>query len=190
MRRNSTGVRLARFIVALAVPVLLVSCKPINEPKAIKSTPVSAPAVEATLAPTGGEVAGPWPSKVGVFASSYKGQVWYPLRQPSAMRVVSLDVIELEPGSGLVCVTVWSDGKKAVQLMQGSPKSRSGEIDSAGKVAWGSEKADIVRDDPTDSNSAVTIVYFDKGTLAELSGEASLDELKAVAASMKPVANK
>jgi len=187
MRRNSTFVRLARFFVVLAVPALLVGCTPINQPKAIKSAPVSAQTIEATLAAGNGEVPGPWPAKIGGFAASYKGRVWYPSRSPSSMSVVSLEVVEFEEGSGLVCTTVWSDGTKAVQLTQGSPKSRSYKIVSDGKVAWGSEEAEIVHDDPTDSSSPATIVYAAKGTLAELSGDVSLDELKAVAVSMKPV---
>jgi len=140
---------------------------------ALPSTPIE-PSAKPTI----------WPAKVGAFAKNYKGAAWYPKYTPASFKIDSLDVVEMEPGTGLVCDIVYTDGTKAIQFTQGSPKARAYDIVSAGKVRWGSETADIVYEDPQDKTTPRMIVYGKGGTLAELSGDVSFDELKAVAASM------
>jgi hypothetical protein len=128
-----------------------------------------------------------WPAKVGGFAKTFKKPVWYPTYAPKSYVLDSVDVVELDPGTGLVCSVVFTDGQKAVQLTQGSPTNRTYPIISLGKVAWGSAKADIMHQDPADSTSPLMIVYTQGGNFAEVSGDAPTEELKAVAASMKLV---
>jgi hypothetical protein len=98
--------------------------------------------------------------------------------------VDGIDVLELETGSGLVCDIVYMSGDKELEFMQGSPKTREYDIVSVGKVPWGTETADVVYEDPADPTTPKMIVYSKNGTLAELSGTASFEELKAMAASM------
>ena len=131
--------------------------------------------------------AGIWPARVGSFALSFKGPVWYPKFVPKGYKIDSLDVVEFDPGSGLVCDIVYLNGDKAVEFTQGSPKSREYEIVSVGKVAWGTEKADIVHEDPSDKTTPIIIVYNHGGNFAELTGDASDADLKAMAASMVAV---
>jgi hypothetical protein len=131
--------------------------------------------------------AGIWPTKVGVFSQAFKGPVWYPKSVPSGYAVDSLDVVEFDPGSGLVCDIVYLKGEKVIQFTQGSPKTRDYEIVSVGKVPWGNKTADVVHQDPADNTTPIVIVYSKGGTFAELTGDASEAELKAVAASMVAV---
>lgn len=180
------GVVLTGMALLAAMALAIGGCKSIDKPNVTEATStVSGKTVEATMTPGGTIAKGTWPAKVGEFAASFKGATWYPAHLPANMPQVSLDVVELNPGDGLVCDMVRSDGKKYIELMQGSPKGRTYAIVSSGKVAWGSAaKADIVYDDPKDLTSAVTIVYSDGHTLAELSGDVGLAELKEIAASM------
>ncbi len=128
-----------------------------------------------------------WPAKVGKYARAVRSPVWYPKSVPAGFKVNSLDVVEFDKGSGLVCDMVFLKGDKALLFTQGSPKNRSYAIVSQGKVPWGPETADIVRQDPADPASPVMIVYSRGGNFAELQGDASLAELKAIAKSMVPV---
>ncbi len=128
-----------------------------------------------------------WPAKVGQFAANFKGPVWFPKTIPTGYKVDSIDVVEFDPGSGLVCDAVWLNNGKVLELMQGAPKNRSYPITSAGKVKWGTDTADVVKQDPTSASSPVSIVYSKGGTFAELSGDLTLDQLKLVAASMVAV---
>lgn len=128
-----------------------------------------------------------WPAKVAAFAKGFKGPVWYPTAVPKALKLDSLDVVEFDPGSGLVCDIVYTDGSKTVQFTQGSPTTRDYEIVSTGKVPWGTETADVVHEDPADTTTPIVIVYSKGGNFAELSGDVSEAELKAIAASMVPV---
>ncbi len=135
--------------------------------------------------PTGPK--GFWPDKVGSFATRFAKPVWYPKTLPKGYKVDSLDVVELEPGAGLVCDIVYINGDKTLQFTQGSPVSRDYEIVSAGKTPWGNKTADVVHEDPEDPTSPIAIVLVDGGSLLELYGDATAAELKAVAASMTPV---
>lgn len=128
-----------------------------------------------------------WPSKIGTFAKNFKGPVWYPKYLPKGYKVDSLDVIELEPGSGLVGDIIYMSGEKTLGFTQGSPTTRDYEIVSVGKVPWGTETADLVHEDPSDTTTPQMIVYVNGGNFAELYGDAGLAELKKVAASMVPV---
>ena len=130
---------------------------------------------------------GIWPAKVGAFAKSFSGPVWYPKTIPAGYKIESLDIVELEPGSGLICDIIYTKGESSIGLTQGSPKTRDYEIVSAGKVPWGTETADLMYEDPADKSSPQMIVYLKGGNFAELYGDASLAELKAMAASMVPV---
>ena len=130
---------------------------------------------------------GIWPQKVGSFSTSFKGPVWYPKHIPAGFKIDSLDVVEFDPGSGLVCDIVYLNGDKVVQFTQGSPKTRDYEIVSVGKVPWGTETADVVHEDPTDKTTPIVIVYSKGGNFAELTGDVSDAELKAIAASMVAV---
>jgi predicted small lipoprotein YifL len=143
-------------------------------------TPAPAPAKPAEPAAP----KGPWPAKVGTFSVKFKGQVWYPTKLPAGMKVDSLDVLEFEPGSGLVCDIVFLAGENEIDYMQGSAKTREFDIVSIGKVPWGTATADVVYEDPEDTTSPKDIIYNAKGTLCELYGGSSFEELKAVAASM------
>lgn len=190
MHRGTPPARRRAVVLAVAVllamcAALLGGCKSVNEVNTTEATStVEGKTVDATMTPSGKIPTGVWPKKVGTFAASFKGPTWYPTKIPSTMKTVSLDALEMEPGSGLVCDIVYSDGTKYIELMQGSPKGRSYTIASSGKVAWGSAKADLVRDDPGNANSPTTIVYSAPGTLAELSGDVGIEQLKTIAASM------
>jgi len=212
-----TAPRVARFLSAAAVCVVLLGlpgCNSIDTPKVstqgiIESTgTVEATASLLTTAPTSAEVptstaadaanalaadpgptapSGIWPAKVAAFAKSFKGPVWYPKAVPAGYKVESLDIVELEPGSGLICDIVYTKGESSIGFTQGSPKTRDYEIESAGKVPWGNETADLVYEDPADKSSPQIIVYLKDGNFAEIYGDASIAELKAMAASMVPV---
>ena len=125
-----------------------------------------------------------WPAKIATYAKSVKSPTWYPKSIPAGYKVNSLDIVEFDPGSGLVADMVFLKGDKALMFTQGSPKNRSYDIVSAGKVPWGSETADVVYMDPADPTSPAVIVYNKGGNFAELQGDVSLAELKAIAKSM------
>jgi hypothetical protein len=153
----------------------------------IATTSVADAANALAAAPPAPKTSTVWPSKVGSFAKSFGGPVWYPKTIPKGYKTDSLDIVELEPGSGLICDIIYVSGEKSLGFTQGSPKTRDYEIVSAGKVPWGTETADIVYEDPADPTSAQMIVYSSGGNFAELYGDASIAELKAMAASMVPV---
>jgi hypothetical protein len=212
MRRN-TSPRLRGTItvaaLALAVFSLLVlagcACTPIDQPiteqGGVDSTgtvqadlPMATTGtVEATLpasvTPTATPEATPtiWPVKVGTFAKNFKHAVWYPAYIPKGYKIDSLDIVELDKGTGLICDIVYLNGDKVLQFTQGSPTDRKQDIVSAGKVPWGTDKADIMYQDPTDNTTPPMIIYSKNGTYIELQGDPSLDELKKVAASMVAV---
>jgi hypothetical protein len=172
---------------ALCVPLALAGCKSLNEPTTVKADhPVSAEAVQATLT-AGSAPTGSWPKKVGEFAANYKKRVWYPAYLPASFVVDSIDVVELDPKTGLVCDTTFTHGDDDIVLTQGSAKVRAYEIVSIGKVPWGDKQADVVHEDPNDTTTRKMIVLSNKDGLAELSGSVTFEELKTVAASMMPV---
>jgi len=144
----------------------------------------AANALAAAPAPKGSSI---WPAKVGAFAKSFSGPVWYPKTIPKGYKSDSLDIVELEPGSGLICDIVYVNGEKSLGFTQGSPKTRDYEIVSTGKVPWGTDTADVVLEDPADPASAQMIVYNKGGNFAELYGDAGIAELKAMAANMVAV---
>jgi len=215
--RPARWIGIAALATLVALAALTSGCKSRNEPiteskNVIESTGtvqatdtfVPTPTVEPSSstvptvviipAPGAGEPqvksSGPkgfWPDKVGGFAASFKYPVWYPKTLPAGYKVDSLDVVELEPGAGLVCDIVYMNGDKMLGFTQGSPASRDYEIVSVGKTPWGNKTADVVHEDPSDTTSAIMIVLVDGGNLAELYGDVSPAELKAVAASMAPV---
>lgn len=203
MRRSGplASPRLVLLAVALAASVLLAlaGCGSKDTPRTVTEGAVeSTGTVQAALpavkgAPTGTNtnevtksrgVAATYPVKVSSFAKSFGRASWYPRYLPKGFRIQALDVVELEPGSGLVCDVTYSNGAKGLEYVQGSPKTRTYDVVSAGKVTWGSEKADVVYEDPSDSRSRRIIVYNRGANLAELSGDVSFAELKAVARSM------
>jgi hypothetical protein len=150
-------------------------------------TSTVADAANALAAAPAPKVSTIWPPKVGAFAKSFKGPVWYPKTIPKGYQSDSIDLVELEPGSGLICDIVYVSGEKSLGFTQGSPKTRDYEIVSTGKVPWGTDIADVVLEDPADPASAQMIVYSKGGNFAELYGDASIAELKAMAASMVAV---
>lgn len=193
------------FIAAVIVAAFALSgCKSLDAPNtesagAVQATgTVQADMTTATTDATAGAATTPtapaasaapkvWPAKVGTFAKKFGKGAWYPTYLPKGYKLDSLDVIELDKGTGLVCDIAYVNGESVVTFTQGSPKERDYEIVSVGKVAWGSAKADVVHQDPTDTTSPIVIVYSHGGTFIELQGDPSLDELKKVAASMVPV---
>jgi len=125
-----------------------------------------------------------WLARVGSLAKAVKYPVWFPKTVTKGFKLDSTDIVEMDKGTGLVCDIVYLNGDKVLQFTQGSPKERSYEIESEGKVPWGTETADVVRLDPEDPASPVAIIYYKRGNFAELQGDVTLAELKAVAASM------
>jgi hypothetical protein len=210
--RRTTSPRL-RGILSIAILALLLvvslvvsgcSCTPIDQPieeqGGIESTGTvqadlpsdTSATVEATTSATTTSTpeATPtvWPAKVGKFAKNFKKQVWYPTYIPKGYKIDSLDIVELDTGTGLVCDIVYLNGDNMIDFMQGSPKGRDTDIVSAGKVAWGTEKADLTYQIPGDPSSLPMIVYYKGGTLIELTAQGpSVTELKKMAASMVPV---
>jgi hypothetical protein len=150
-------------------------------------TSSAADAANALAAAPAPKVSTIWPPKVGAFAKSFSGPVWYPKAIPKGYKSDSIDLVELEPGSGLICDIVYVSGEKSLGFTQGSPKTRDYEVVSTGKVPWGTDTADVVLEDPADPASAQMIVYNKGGNFAELYGDASIAELKAMAASMVAV---
>jgi hypothetical protein len=162
------------------------AAKPATKPAAVATGSVTptepAPSVTPPVAPP--TATGDWPAPVRTFASKSKAPVWYPTALPKGMKLDSVDVFEIEPGTGLVCDTFFAAGELVIDLLQGSPSSREYETESLGKVPWGTETADVVYEDPSDTAGPKMIVYRSKGTLAELTGGATFEQLKSVAASM------
>jgi hypothetical protein len=129
-----------------------------------------------------------WPAKVGTFKKNFKKQVWYPTYVPKGFKIDSLDIVELDKGSGLVCDIVYLNGDNMIDFMQGSPKSRTTDIVTIKKVPWGTETASLTYQIPDDPSTLPMIIYYKGGTLIELTAQgASVDELKKMAASMVPV---
>lgn len=187
VRQSGRAALSLRFAVAaLAAIVVLVASgcgggttakKPAPKPSSTEAS-ATAPAVT----PVG--PAGTWPAQVGDFAKKVKSPVWYPSAIPKDMTIDALDVLELEPGTGLVCDIFFVGESTEIGFIQGSPKTREYVIISLGKVPWGTEKADVTYEDPEDTSSPRMIVYNSKDNLAELVGGVDFDQLKAVAASM------
>ncbi len=125
-------------IAAIAVVVVptVSGCRPLEGPTTEKAkAPVSAPSLEATLsAETGPE--GPWPEKVGRFSVSSEGATGHPTDRPDGFEIDTVDVIELEPETGLVCNVVLLKGNEAIVFMQGSPLARQYGIDPVDTVPW------------------------------------------------------
>lgn len=126
----------------------------------------------------------PWPDAVAKFAAKVKWPSFYPTGLPKGMKLDSIDTLELESGSGLVCDIYFVTSSTDVEFMQGSPKTRENDSPAVGTTAWGTDTADIVLEDPEDPSGPKMIVYRKNGTLAELSGDASIEVLKSIAASM------
>jgi hypothetical protein len=148
----------------------------------VSVVPSGTPSAATTTAPKPAPTL--WPEKVGKFAKAEKIPVWYPKSLPSGFKIDTVDIVELDKGTGLICDEVLVKGDKAILFTQGSPTQRSYDIVSAGKVPWGNETADIVLQDPQDPSSPPIIVYFQGGNFAELQGDLTLAQLKAIAASM------
>ena len=201
---------IAVLLIAMLATLLLAGCactpidQPIEEQGGVESTgtvqadmPIqTTPTVDTTtpgsVTPTTAPeptAPAPWPAKVGTFAKNFKKEAWFPIYIPKGYKIDSVDVVEMDKGTGLVCDMVYLNGDKVLQFTQGSPKDRSYAIVSAGRVPWGSagNKADIVYQDPTDTSTPPYIVYSHGGTFIELQGDPSLAELKKVAASVVPV---
>lgn len=199
---GSLPARRARFVLSLAVLCVLAAavsgCKDIDEPNTEKAdAPVTTGTVQATMTPEGvaGQMGatmpqsadapkGEWPDKVGQFAAAFKAPVWYPTKLPAGMEIESVDVVEIEPGTGLVCDVLFFDGTNAVAFTQGSAVAREYEIESVATVSWGTKTATVVRQDPADPQSPQMIVLVDGKNFVELSGNLPITELEAIAASM------
>lgn len=161
-------------------------------PTAVQAAEAGAPSnnAESFAAATAPDPAKPgtfWPKRVGDFADAFKGPVWYPKYLPVGYKFESLDIVEFDPGSGLVCDIVFTNGDKVLQFTQGSPKNRDYKIVSDGKLDWASGTGHITHMDPADKSTPVIVVYSKSGNFAELTGDVSTAELKKVAASMVPV---
>ncbi len=192
MKGKGGRARLPLSACILAFTLLIsTGCASKDTPRIVTEGAVEATgAVQATItAPNPGpnRNGASWPETVTAFAASFGRASWYPAYVPKAYSLRSLDVMEFDPGTGLVCDAIYSNGSKGIEFVQGSPKARQYDIISAGKVPWGSGTADIVYEDPSDTTSRPTIVLNRDGNLAELSGDVSFEELKAIAASMVSV---
>jgi hypothetical protein len=164
------------------------SAEPTSAGSALSTQPAPAPGTPGAPAPAPAPKSSTlWPTKIGTFAKNFKGPVWYPKYLPAGYKADSIDVVEFDPGSGLVADIVYLNGEKTLGFTQGSPATRDYEIVSIGKVAWGTAQADIVHEDPEDTTSPQMIVYNAGGNFAELYGDAGIAELTKVAASMVPV---
>jgi hypothetical protein len=169
-------------LAAAAIAIMLVASgcaggadagKPSTKPGAVTSAtaPAAAPA-------------GTWPAEVADFAKKAKGPVWYPTALPEGLTIDALDVLELEPGTGFVCDIYYLGGTTEIGFIQGSPTTREYDFVSLEKVAWGTETADVIYEDPEDTSSPKMIVYNTKDNLAELLGGEDVEQLKTIAASM------
>ena len=175
------------LIGALSSFSLIAGCTSVDEPNTVRTNePVSAEAVQATLTAEPGPV-GSWPEKVGSFAASYDGAVWYPTSLPEGFEPDAVDVVELEPKTGLVCDIVFVKGDQYIVFTQGSAQARSYDVVSVGKTAWSDVVADVAHEDPSDQSSPKMIVLAEGESLAELSGSVDFKVLESVAASMMPV---
>ena len=173
--------------IVVCIAALAAGCTPTNEPKGVKTDePVEAEAVQATLTAEPGPV-GAWPEKVGSFAASYDGTAWYPTSVPEGFSPGNIDVVELEPKTGLVCDMVFVKGDDYIVFTQGSSKARSYDVVSVGKTAWGDAQADLVHEDPSDTSSPQMIVFADGESVAELSGSVDVETLRSMAESMMRV---
>ena len=193
-------------IIALALVTIVVmavsGCKSLDTPNtetgsAVDSTwtvqaEIPTPSVEPTapISSTGATVAPQpaaptlWPAKVGKYAKGVKIPVWFPKTVPSGYKIDTVDVLELDTYTGFICDIIYLNCEKVLIFTQGSPKERMQDIVSAGKVPCGTDTADVVYQDPEDPSSPPMIVYYKGGNYAELQGDLSLAQLKAVAASM------
>jgi len=207
-RKTQTPVRLiglALLVGAFAAVLLLAGCKASNEPitepgggfegtgtvqaplpgetSTVTATSTTSPT--SSVSTTSSVAASVWPKKVGSFAKAEKKMpVWYPKTLPKGFKIETLDVVELDKGTGLICDIMWLKGEVPIFFTQGSPTGRRYDVVSSERVPWGDETADVTRVDPSDSASPQVIVYSKGGNFAELSGEVTLDQLKAIAASM------
>jgi hypothetical protein len=129
----------------------------------------------------------PWPRKVGQFGEDYDGTVWYPAYIPAGFELETIDIVEFEPGTGLVCDVLFLSGQKTIAFTQGSPKARGYEASATASTPWGDASASLLPIDPSDPKSPSMVVLSKDGNLAELSGDIPLDELKKIAASMEVV---
>lgn len=194
MRYRTASSRLGRAFALAAFAVfaaLLLSggagCRPPEGPTTEKAkSPVAAPALQATLTAEPGP-SGFWPEKVGRFSASFEGTTWYPSELPDGFAADTVDVIELEPQTGLVCDVAFFKGEDAIVFTQGSALARQYDIEPVGTVAWGDATAQIVYEDPADTTSAKMIVFSEEGALCELSGTVDFAVLEAVAKSMTRV---
>lgn len=191
------------LVAACAAAVLLAGCRGSAEPITEQSIgsdatgTVNAPLPGSSSATSSATTTGStsstatlpsgFPAKAVKFAQSVGYTVWYPKGLPTGYALQALDIVELDPGTGLILDMTLLNGGKAVMFTQGSPKERSYPIDSVEKVPWGTATADVVRQDPADPSSKIIIVYSKDGNFAELQGDISNDALKAIAASMMPV---
>jgi hypothetical protein len=117
-------------------------------------------------------------------ATGAPGRAWFPSSLPEGFKLDSADQSELEPGAGPFMDVLFAKGDAEIGLMQGGPKGRDYEIVAIETVAWGSEKASVMREDPEDAASPIYIVYSDGRNLAELNGDVPLATLKQIAAGM------
>jgi hypothetical protein len=180
------------------------ACQPLDQPNTetggVESTgtvqaelPTATPEATSSVTPTTPatpaepEVPAIWPAKAATFAKNFKKPAWYPAYLPKGYKLDTIDIIEMGTKTGLVLDIVYLSGDKALLFTQGSPTDRSYDIVSAGKVPWGTDKADIMYQDPEDTSSPAMIIYSKNGTFIELQGDPSLVELKKIAASMVPV---
>jgi hypothetical protein len=185
---NSVNTETKNVVDSTGTVQASMSAEPTGSDSVLSTAPAPAPGSPGAVAPsTKPGVATVWPTKVGTFAKNFKGPVWYPKYMTAGYKLDSLDVVEFDPGSGLVADIVYLNGEKTIGFTQGSPATRDYEIVSVGKVAWGTEQADIVYEDPEDTTSPQMIVYSKGGNFAELYGDAGIGELTKVAASMVPV---
>lgn len=181
-----------RTLAALALVTAILAagaagCRPPEGPTTEKAkSPVAAPALQATLTAEPGP-SGFWPEKIGRFSASFEGTTWYPSELPEGFAADTIDVIELEPQTGLVCDVAFFKGEDAIVFTQGSSLARQYDIEPVGTVAWGVTTAQVVHEDPTDTTSARMIVLSEDGALCELSGTVDLAVLEAVAKSMTRV---
>lgn len=205
-RMNTSAVRpvlLGAIVAASLLTLALAGCTPPNLPdtetsgvpsttgtvQAIPDAPSATSTVGSVGTTSGATTAQAkiWPTRVSQFRAHFKGPVWYPKYVTKGYKIDSLDVVEFDPGSGLVCDIVWVSGERVIEFTQGSPKTRDYPIVSVGKVPWGTETADIVYQDPSDHTTPKMIVYSNGGNFAELSGDVGIDELKVIAAGMVAV---
>lgn len=206
--RGAFAVGLLALLLVFSLLVSGCSCTPIDQPieeqGGVESTGTvqadlsattsgtvdTTSAVTATTTPAATATATPtvWPAKVGTFKKNFKKQVWYPAYVPKGFKIDSLDIVELDTGTGLVCDIVYLNGDNMIDFMQGSPKARTTDIVTIQKVPWGTETASLTYQIPDDPSTLPMIIYYKGGTLIELTAQgATVTDLKKMAASMVPV---